>query len=87
MNVWVSLVLENRLRLHCTWLVPSHIEEYHFKALTTTSFSRRDQTPRTRHVSISNVLNVQHHVAHSSKRPSRGRPGNSHLPLPTVSSG
>ena len=42
-GLWVSLILKNMLRSHL--LVLLHSAEYHFRALTTTSLSRTDQTP------------------------------------------
>jgi len=81
LNVWVSLVLGKCL--HRAWLVLSHITEYHFKALTTTSSSHTDQTLCLSTLAFQTSY-AQHHVVCRSKCLSRSRPCNSHLPLPAV---
>ena len=75
--------LFSKICLHCTWLVLSHIAEYHVKAITTTSLSCTDQTPRF-FIQAFQTSYAQRHVAHSSKHLSRSRPCNSHLLLPVV---
>ena len=72
---WLHLF--SNIRLRCTWLVLSHIAEYHVKAkaLTTTSLSCTDQMPRL-FTLVFQTSYAQHHVAHSSKHPSHSGPCN-----------
>jgi len=59
-----------KMCLHCTWLVLSHIAEYHFKAPTTMSLSHIDQMLNLSTLAFQ-MSCAQRHAVHSSKHPSR----------------
>ena len=67
-SVWkCGFYLFSKICLHCTWLVLSHIVEYHLKALSTMPLSHTDQMPSLSTLAFQTPY-TQHHAVYSSQR-------------------